>query len=192
MLSSAHELAEKYAQAIFDLAQEDDCLPKAKDNLVFLTDVFQNNSQLREFLANPCVPKETRRDTVLGIFKGSLEVVVLNFILLLVEKRLESLLPSILKMFNTLLYAKEGTIEAKVTTARELSSHECENIVAQLSKMLGKPVVLDRYVDSGIIGGIIIQVGDRLIDGSVSRRLDKFGSLLRRINADEKGVAEVG
>ncbi len=190
MLNSGHEIAEKYAQALFDLAEEEKISDKVKDDIGALAAVFQENAELKAFLANPGVVKEARVAAVKEIFTGKIEAVSLKFILLLVDKRFEGLLPLIAKNFGALLNEKEGKVEARVTTARELSANECESITERLTKMFNKPVVLDRHIEPGIIGGIIIQVGDKLIDGSISYRLKKYEDLLCRVNVEGTGVAK--
>ena len=188
MLSSHYEIAAKYAQALFELGEEEKSLSKVEESLNFVVELFNSNAVLKEFLNNPCVSKGARTEAVLGILKGQIETITLNFVLVLVEKRLDFLLPTILKCFNGFMYEKEGITQVKVTTARVLSDSEYEGITTRLSKMLNKPIVLDKHVDESIIGGIIIQVGDKLLNGSVRNKVNDYSRLLRRVNADEQEV----
>lgn len=188
MLSSHHEIAAKYAQALFELGEEENSLAKIEENFNFVVNLFTSNAVLKDFLDNPCVSKGARKEAVLGILQGQVETIVLNFVLVLVEKRLDFLLPTILKCLNVLVYEKEGITQVKVTTARVLSDSEYESITTRLSKMLNKPIVLEKHVDEGIIGGIIIQTGDKLLNGSVKNKIGGYNLLLNRINADGQEV----
>ncbi len=188
MLTSSHDLAEKYALALFELAEEGDISNKVKEDIEALSGIFQENAEFKNFLDNPGISKAARVNAMKQFFAGKVEGVSLNIIMLLVEKRLESILPLIAKQFRSFLHEKEGMIEARVTTARELSNSEYETIAQRLGKKFAKPVVLEKRVDESIIGGIIIQIGDKLIDGSISQRLRKYEDLLCRINIEEKEV----
>lgn len=189
MLSTRQEAAEKYAQAIFDLAEEENALAKVKEDVNFFLEVFTKNEKLIDFLDNPFGDKQARRSVVAGIFKNNVESISLNFILLLVEKKLEKLLPLIVKHFNKLVHEKEGTVEVRITTARELSSSEYEKITKRLSEMVKKPVALNKHVDPGIIGGMVVQIGDRLVNGSIDRKLKDIGYLMKNaVTDDAKGA----
>lgn len=188
MLSSTHEVAEQYAQAIFDLAQEENLLDKVRQDISFICEVLGKNQQLKEFLGNPFGDKNARKQIIINVFKDAIEPISLNFILVLIEKKIEQLLPLINKLFNALVYEQQGIVEVRVTTARELSDVDYDKIQKRMVEMLKKPVVLDKHIDKGIIGGIIIQVGDKLINGSIIRRLRDYEQLVKRVNAGEKGA----
>ncbi len=188
MLSSSGEVTEKYARAIFDLAIEEDSLDKVKSDLYFITDVFSKNEQIKAFLNNPFKDKKIRKEVIVNIFSGNIDPISLNFLLVVIEKKIEELLPLIVKNFNTLLYEKNGIVEVRVTTARELSADESDKMTKRLSEMLKKPVVLDKKIDPSIIGGAIIQVGDRLINGSIIRKLREYEQLVYRVNDGERGA----
>jgi F-type H+-transporting ATPase subunit delta len=188
MLNAAHEVAGKYAQALFGLAQEENALPKIREDIRLIADVFEKNAQIGDFLENPFAEKSARKDIISEIFKARVQPLSLKFILLLAEKRLEKLLPLILKAFNALAYEEEGVVEVRVTTARQLSESEYGLISRRLAAAWQKPVALDRRVDKSLIGGMIVQVGDRLVNGSVSKRLHDFGRLLEGLDVGGKGA----
>jgi F-type H+-transporting ATPase subunit delta len=122
------------------------------------------------------------------IFQDKINALSLNFILVLVEKKIEKLLPFIVQRFNALLYEREGVAEVRVTTARQLAEEEYDVISGRLSAYLHKPVALNKCVDESIIGGIVVEVGDRRLNGSVLKRLREFGNLLKTVNDKAKGA----
>jgi F-type H+-transporting ATPase subunit delta len=188
MLNAAHEVAGKYAQALFDLAREEGSLPKIKEDIHFIADVFEKNAQIKDFLENPFAEKSARKGIISEIFKDSVQPLSLKFVLLLAEKKIEKLLPLILKAFDDLINEKEGVVKVRVTTARELPESEYGLISGRLAAALKKPVALDRQVDENIIGGIVVQIGDRLVNGSVQKKLLDYGQLLDSLNAGAKGA----
>ncbi|MDR3349144.1 MAG: ATP synthase F1 subunit delta [Acidaminococcales bacterium] len=192
MLNTTHEIAGKYAQALFELAREEGSLPKVKEDIRFMAAVFAQNAQIGDFLENPFAERNARKNAIEEIFKAYVQPLSLKFILVLAEKRMEKLLPLVLKAFNSLLYEEEGIVEIRVTTARNLSESEYGLISEKLAAALKKPVMLERHVDKGIVGGMIVQIGDRLINGSVSKKLRDFSRLLDNINSDAKGAADAG
>ena len=192
MLSTTHEVVEKYAQAIFDLSEEENSLAKVKQDMYFILNILDKNEQLKDFLANPFCDKKVRKQVIVNIFKDSVEAISLNFILVIIEKKLEQLLPFIVKLFTKLVREKEGIVEVRITTARELPEDDYARIRERLSVTLKKPVELEKCVDKSIIGGIIVQVGDRLINGSVINKLKDFEQLVKRVNSEQKGAVDVG
>ncbi len=190
MLGTTYEVAERYAQALFDLGIEENELNKVKEDIFFVDEVLQSSIQLKEFLQNPFGEKGARQEVVLAIFKNKISETCLNFVLLLVEKRLEKLLPLIVNSFKKLFYEKQSIVEISVTTARKLSDSEYDKISERLAKTLNKPVVLKKLIDEKIIGGIIIQYNDKLINGSIQKRLQDVSNLSKKAML-QKGAFEV-
>ncbi len=83
-----------------------------------------------------------------------------------------------------------GRREVRLTTARELGGSEYEEIVGKLSKQLGKELFVEKRVDPAIIGGLIIQVGDNILDGSVVRQLKKYNDMMTGIDVKKIGVTD--
>ena len=188
MLNATNEIAGKYAMALFDLAQEEGVLTKAKEDMTFVAGVFAQDARLSDFLSNPFVDGAARKACIVEIFQNRIQALSLNFLLILAEKKLEKLLPLIAKSFQSLIYETEGIVEVKITTARELSPDEYGKVERELAGIFKKPIVLDRHVDKSLLGGIVVQIGDQLIDGSVSQRLRNFEHLLNNLNERTKGA----
>ena len=95
----------------------------------------------------------------------------LRFLLALVRKRRQMLIPEIATEYHNLVDQSEGRIHANVTVARQASESERNAIAEQLSRVLGKQAVLHVNVNPAILGGVIVKVGDTVMDGSVRKRL---------------------
>lgn len=186
MLRLSNEVALKYARVLFGIAKGENLQEKVSKNLTFVVDLFNSNKELKDFLENPCISPQAKKEALEVVLKDNVEKMTLNFILLLVEKRFGYLLPSILENFNDLLYLQDGFLEVVITTARVLSDQEYENIARKLSIALKQKVLLEKKVDEAILGGMILKIDDKLIDGSVLNKLKSYKNLLNNINTNEK------
>lgn len=188
MLGSAERLADKYALAIFEIATERSSVQGMYDQLLAVQTILKGNSELAAFVNNPLVPKVAKKEVAQKVLVDVAEPMLMNFVMLLLEKDRMSLFDVICKSYKNLLNEKENIVEVKVTTARELSPEQEAEVTAKIVKLLNKNVVLNKRLDEKIIGGIVIQVGDKLIDGSVVRQLQNIKRSLESIDVREIGV----
>ncbi|HUH00057.1 MAG TPA: ATP synthase F1 subunit delta, partial [Gammaproteobacteria bacterium] len=121
---------------------------------------------------------------------GQVPPVFLNFLLVVLDKRRQRLLGEIALAYRELLDEKLGLLNVEVTLAHELDERGEEEVALQLSRILGRRVLPHLRVDPAILGGIIVRYGDRVLDGSLRRRLV---SLRRRLlGAGLEGVTQAG
>ena len=123
---------------------------------------------------NPQVQPQAKRDLFSKLFKEDLASTVYNFIMLLIDKRRESLLEAIVERYQALSNDARNIIEAEVTVAAALSQGQQEQLVAKLEQVTGKTVLVSTHIDKSILGGIVVKLGDKLIDGSVIRRMQSL------------------
>ncbi len=120
-------------------------------------------------------------ESVEGKDKKEIKVVVKNFAQLLIAHRQENKLDEIIKYFLKIVDEKEGRIKAKVITAKPLDSRMATEIKKYLINLVNaREVILESKVDPRILGGVIIQYKDKVIDGSLRGRLEKLGEVMRR------------
>ncbi|MDR3562522.1 MAG: ATP synthase F1 subunit delta [Negativicutes bacterium] len=186
MLTS--QLATRYAQAIYELAAEQQALDTVEAELVLVEQTLSTVPELAALLYHPQVPVEAKKETVVKVFGPQLSLHVRNFLLLLVDKRRETALPAIIKEYKNLANQARNITEAEVTTAMPLSDGERQALAAKLGAVTGKRVVLKAHIDQRIIGGVIVKIGDKLIDGSVTRQLETLGAALRKTEVTKIGV----
>ncbi|MGI6092380.1 MAG: F0F1 ATP synthase subunit delta [Veillonellaceae bacterium] len=175
------QLAIKYAQALYELAGEKEALPQAEQQLTELEQVLATNAELATFLYHPQVEAQAKKEVLAAVFDGELAEFVHNFLLLVIDKRRETILPAIFREFKRILNEARNIIEAEVTTAFPLSDAEHNSLAQKLGTVTGKTVILNTKIDSSILGGVIVKIGDKLIDGSVARQLKTLKTAL--INA---------
>ncbi|MBP2652696.1 MAG: synthase subunit delta [Firmicutes bacterium] len=182
------QLASRYAQAIFELASEKQVLDAVERELAMVANALNENKDLAALLYHPQVPAEVKRDTVMKLFGSELTEYVRNFLFLLFDRRRETALQAIIMEFRTLANQARNILEAEVTSAMPLAADQEKGLAAKLSAVTGKNVVLKTAVDKGILGGIIVKIGDKLIDGSVKRQLKVLQSALLKTEVTKIGV----
>ncbi|HMM20883.1 MAG TPA: F0F1 ATP synthase subunit delta [Selenomonadales bacterium] len=186
MLTS--QLALRYAQAIYELAAEKQELETVEGQLAMVEEALAASGDLATLLFHPQVPIEAKKDTVVKIFGSDLAEYVRNFLFLIIDKRRESALPAIIREYRALANQARNIAEAEVTTALPLNEAETKSLATRLSSVSGKNVVLKTRIDSRILGGVIVKIGDKLIDGSVLRQLEALKSALLKTEVTKIGV----
>ena len=170
--------AKRYAQAAFDIAKSDGSIPTWRSELLDVATVL-TDSDLAATLADSKVPVESRLAMTARVLDVSPKV--LNLAKLLVQKGRSLEARAVSNAFTRMADEHEDIALATVTTAVELSAEQLTAIQNKLSRELGKNVRATSVVDPTILGGVVVKVGDRLVDGSVRTRL-------KRLRRDLEGV----
>jgi F-type H+-transporting ATPase subunit delta len=165
--------ARRYARAIFELAQEKGEIDAWSKRLEAVQEVL-NEERARRVLANPTIPPAQRLQVVDGLASRALGKEGLNLAKLLVASRRVAAIDGIVEEFSRLADDAAGRVRATATTAVELSPADTRRISRELTERLGKEVVLEVRVDPAIVGGMVLQFGDRVIDASVAGRLQQL------------------
>jgi F-type H+-transporting ATPase subunit delta len=164
-------IARNYAETLLVLAGRANDLRGWGTLITEIAEAMDANPKLRLFLESPRVGA-AEKNVVLGKAFGSrMPRNFLRFTQSLVTHRRQMLIPEIAREYLDLVDAAEGRMHARVTVARETSDADKSAITAQLSRMFGKEVVPHLSVDPAIMGGVIVHVGDTVLDGSVRKRL---------------------
>lgn len=184
----SNQLATTYAQAIFELAQGKNLLDQVEKELLMVEETIKAQADLATLIYHPRVPVDAKKDTVKKVFGSELTDFVCNFLLLLIDKRRETVIEGIIREYVILANKARNIIEAEVTTALPLSQAEQEKLGMKLSKVTGQVVAIKTVVDPAIIGGVVVKIGDKLIDGSIVRQLKAFEQALLRTEVTKIGV----
>ncbi len=170
--------AKRYAIAAFELAQE------RNEPDVWLTAVrqiaeFMGDPEVRRVLENTRVSQEPKQ-RLIEVALGDLPVLPLNLARLLVRKNRTALAVDISDQFQQLLENQRGVARARATTAVPLADTEREALSRRLAEQTGGEVVLETAVDPELLGGVVVQIGDRLIDASTRSKLRALRNNLTR------------
>ncbi len=170
--------ARRYARAVFELATEEGRVEEWVERLATLADLL-SDPQVAAVLTNPTIPVG-RRMELISAAPHELDRETTNLARLLIESDRVREVRGVAQEFEALADQAAGRVRATVTTAVELAADERELVARQLSERLGKDVRVEVVVDRRILGGLKLQYGDRLIDASLSTKLQQ----LRRRLAD--------
>jgi len=165
-------IARRYAQALFLAARKKEAVPQVGEDLaqVLIIDTAQGG-RIRHFLEAQQVPSEQKLAVLEAGFRGQVHSLVVEFLKLLLRKKRLLDLRDIVEQFEALVEDFQGVVRARVTTAVPLREAETQALVQELERSLSKKVHAVTRVDPGILGGVVVRVGDRIADRSVSRML---------------------
>jgi F-type H+-transporting ATPase subunit delta len=169
--------ARRYAEAAFQVAVRDDAVERWRSDLDTAAAVTADPGVGRA-LANPAVPFETRLAAVRGALGKTVTPGAMNLIGLLIRRGRIEQLPRVSAEFQRLDNARQGITIATATSAAPLTSDEVRALTGRLEGMTGGRIELDLQVDPSLLGGLVVRVGDRLIDGSVRGRLERLRNQL--------------
>ncbi|MBA3877117.1 MAG: F0F1 ATP synthase subunit delta [Anaerolinea sp.] len=167
----------RYAEAAFELATRDDALDGWAAGLA-LAARFAADDGVVHLVDNPSIPHADRLAAVARLLEGRVAPGVLNLARLLAQRGRFETLPAIAAEYARLLNRRRGIVEAVVTSAQPLTADETAALRARVAAMTGSGVDLRTEVDTELIGGLTVRVGDRLLDASVRGRLERLRTQL--------------
>lgn len=178
MPESVDLAAKRYAQAAFELAVEGDSLQQWDAALGQIAE-FMSDADVRRVLENTRVAAAAKQQLIEAAL-GDLPPLPLNLARLLVRKGRTALAGDIALEFRRLREEREGIARVLARTAVPLSEPEREALERRLEEQTGRRVILETEVDPDLLGGIVVQIGDRLVDGSTRARLEALRESLVR------------
>lgn len=165
-------LANRYAKALFSVAQEEQAFDEYAKSLNEITQAMTAQPEVRDGLTNPVYPLDVRAKVMDYIAEAQgASPVIKNFLNLVLQKKRAAFLPEIAEAFQILIDSQRNICQGTVLTAMPLTAELNEKVQATLEKLTGKKVVLHTKVDPAILGGIIAKVGDLVLDGSIRSQL---------------------
>lgn len=168
-----------YAEALLGLAKDNNFIPEAEQNLLFISTTLSNSKDLQLFLANPLINVLVKKKVINNLFKGSINDFILNFLLVLVDRRRIPLLIIIINKYLELTYRLNAIIIVELSTSVEFSEIQQETLVETIKNITNsKNVKLIMTVNSSLIGGFIIKIGSKVIDASLAGKLRKISFYL--------------
>jgi len=169
--------ARRYAEAAFEVGLRDGTVETWRQELDAAASVV-DDQRVARLLGNPAIAEETRLELAESTFGTIVSRPVLNLIGLMLRRGRIDELPRVAAEFRRLDNERQGVTPATATSAVPLSEDEVRAITARLEEMTGGRVDLDLAVDPDLLGGLVVRVGDRMIDGSVRGRLERLRNQL--------------
>ncbi|OYD08008.1 F0F1 ATP synthase subunit delta [Paludifilum halophilum] len=166
-------VAKRYARALFQAASERKKTAEVGKEWSEVAAAVNASKELRAWLADSVVTADQKKEVLHQLFP-KLSELPRNLLFLLIDRRREGLIQRIETEYTALVHESEGVAEAEVITAQPLKKKEEKELAKVFQQRIGKKLVITNRVDAEILGGIIVKVGDRLYDGSLSGKLDRF------------------
>lgn len=163
-----------WAGALFSLARAEDAVERVDADLRTAADTLLGHPRLRESLADPRMSPAKKGAVVVEIFGEDLSPIVVGAIVSLVASGKEGLLTRIQDAYTEAREAELNVSIADVTTAVALDGAQAAKLGAKLEKIAGRTVVIREHVDPDILGGVVVRIGGKVMDGSVKAKLAKM------------------
>jgi F-type H+-transporting ATPase subunit delta len=174
-----------YAETLLELAARDGAEEAWLDILAEVVGLYHTADEFRAFVQTPRIPITAKREVIRSAFGGRYPETFVRFLLVVLEKRRQGILPQIEQAYRELLNERTGRVQASVTLTVDPDPQLREEIQDSLSRVLGRQVMADFKRDRRLVGGMIVRVKDRVLDGSLRRRMQ----LLRRSLIEEGSSA---
>lgn len=179
--SKASNVGGRYAQALFDLASDQDQVAAVEADLKSLKKAIADSRDLRVLLFSPAFGAADKAKGLAAIAAhAGFDATTRKFLGLLAANNRASALSAVIAAFETLAAKARGAVSAQVTTALPLTAAQAKGVAQALRTALGKDPEIETRVDPAILGGIKVQVGSRLFDASLRSKLDSLKFALKR------------
>jgi len=167
------EIASVYARSLFEVARQQDQLDEIREQLGQIADAISDDRELQVFFFSPYFSTEEKKDGLRKVIDGA-EPAVLNFLELLVENHRTPAIFRIRTAYDQLWEHENKLLPVEITSAVELDDEIAQRIGDQIGEQTGQRVELTKTVDPDIIGGLVLRVGNSILDASIRNRLDNL------------------
>lgn len=174
-------LSSRYARALINLSKPNN-VEKVCQDLQLIMGIYMTDSDFTKILKHPLISESTKKEIITAVLKGKIEPLLIRFLETLIAKKRINLLPTIVEIYNLLADESLGIIRAKIKTPFFLQTAQQEIIIQKLTSLTKQRVIIDIESNPSLLGGLTIQIGDRVIDGSIQGRLkDLKEKLLEKV-----------
>jgi F-type H+-transporting ATPase subunit delta len=177
-------IAHKYARALFDSAREAGCMDEVGADVAGLAELEAGDPAFLRFLVSPEVLTERKMEFIKDVFGPRLQDVVTNFLRLLVDKGRVNYLPEMCEEFVRMYEEHQGQLRAQVMTAIPLSADQEARLKSELDRITGRDIQLEKKVDPSVLGGVVVHLGNKIVDRSLRRGLRQLQEKLLRVEVN--------
>jgi F-type H+-transporting ATPase subunit delta len=169
----------QYANALADIALAQGAAEPAAKQLSDFAAVYLESAELRNFLASPAVGREAKHGVIEKILaRLGASKIIRNFLFVIVDHRRTAIVPEIVARFQEVIRQRQGIAEAEVRSAVELNAAQKAEMAKTLGRLTGKRVETKYALDPGLLGGVVVRIGDTVYDGSLRHRLEQMRTRL--------------
>lgn len=177
----AEIVVNRYATALFEIAKEQGAMIKFKEEALAIVNLLQETPEYMLLLGHPSVVEANKLEMVQEAFGGKVADEFVGLIELIIKKSRTEYLLDILMEFIKMAKEAEGILKGTITSAMPLTNKQIAQIETNLEQSTGKTLELEVTVDPSLIGGMIVRVGDKVVDGSIKGQMDTLKSQLNSL-----------
>ena len=167
------QVGRRYSKAIFDIAEEKNQVKEIYELLNSAMVLYRTDKEFKNFIRNPLINNEEKKLVLNEIF-GKDNSDNLNILLYILDKGRINCIKYIVAEYLKIYYRKNRILDVRATFTKELTDEQKKKLIDKLSQKTGKEINLEIKIDKNILGGGIIRIGDKIIDGSIRRELDNW------------------
>ena len=167
------QVGRRYSKAIFDIAEEKNQVKEIYELLNSAMVLYRTDKGFNNFIRNPLISNEEKKLVLNEIF-GKDNSDNLNILLYILDKGRINCIKYIVAEYLKIYYRKNRILDVRATFTKELTDEQKKKLIDKLSQKTGKEINLEIKIDKNILGGGIIRIGDKIIDGSIRRELDNW------------------
>ena len=167
------QVGRRYSKAIFDIAEEKNQVKEIYELLNSAMVLYRTDKEFKNFIRNPLISNEEKKLVLNEIF-GKDNSDNLNILLYILDKGRMNCIKYIVAEYLKIYYRKNRILDVRATFTKELTDEQKKKLIDKLSQKTGKEINLEIKIDKNILGGGVIRIGDKIIDGSIRRELDNW------------------
>ncbi len=168
-------IAGRYATALFDLAEEQKALDDVQRDLQTITSLLDESAELEAVVRSPVISRQDQAKAMTAVLDAAgVGQTVKNFVGVVAQNRRLSALRGITRAYNKLLAHHRGDVSASVTSAQPLTDEQQSKLADALKQAVGRDVNIETSVDEGLLGGMVVRVGSRMVDYSLATKLNSL------------------
>ena len=180
--SISTSIAQRYATAIFEIAQDNKNLDGLESGIDDLETALRESADLRALIASPLISRDEQKAAISAIAsKMGLAPVLRKSLALMAEKRRLFVVPQLIAALRALLADERNEVTAEVASAKPLTKAQTERLARTLSERVGKTVTINATVDENLIGGLVVKVGSKMIDTSIRSQLNSLQNAMKEV-----------
>lgn len=175
-------IAERYATAIFEIAQENNRLSKLESSVDALAEALDASADLRDMIASPIISRAEQASAMSAIAAHlKLTPSLARGLGLMAQKRRLFAAPQLIVQLRAMIADSKGEVHAEVTSAKALTKTQSDKLIKTLKANIGKEVKINATVDESLIGGLVVKVGSKMIDTSIRSKLASLQNSMKEV-----------
>jgi len=175
-------IAQRYATAVYELARDAKKVKAIESDLTALNDALNSSDDFQALIQSPIYTRDQQSAAIGAIAqKMGLSDIMTNTLALMAQKRRLFVLPALVRTLRDIIADEKGEVTADVTSAKALTKAQADKLAKSLKATTGKTVTLNQTVDESLIGGLIVKVGSKMIDTSISSKLNSLQNVMKEV-----------